>query len=389
MSNRASPPKHPDARSAHLPNHNSPTTSPAANEGQTPSAAMQAFAMLETLPEALLLLDQHGVVQAANAAAEPLLMQGRKRMLGQPLSRWMQDAESLPHHLRQCWLTQLPQKERALTVLPRHQPPLPVLMELWPVMDARGEEACGLLARLRVAPAAQPAAAPAQDSAAYMAAVLAHEIKNPLAGIRAAAQLVAPHLPPSTAAMGGLILREVDRIRALVEQMEVFNQPQAQKPEAVNIHEVLRHASLLLTTSDESNGLLAITEQFDPSLPHAAAHPDALTQIVLNLMKNAVEAMRGCETQQLQLTTDYYRETAGSSYVRLRVADTGTGIPEALQPSIFEPFVTHANGNGMAGGKGLGLAICAKLSNDMGGRLQLAESRPGFTCFELLLPIWR
>jgi two-component system nitrogen regulation sensor histidine kinase GlnL len=358
-----------------------------ANEGSVAHAAMQAYAMLESLPEALLLLNASGEIEAANATAEQLFMQSRRKMMGQAITSWLTESEALSMALRQCWLTQTPQKERRYTLQPRHQEALPVQMECWPVMDAQGAECSAVLMRLRPICSTQTAATLVQDSAAYMAAVLAHEIKNPLSGIRGAAQLIAPHLPPSTETMGKLILREVDRIRTLVEQMEIFNQPQAMALEPVNIHEILRHAVLLMRAGASTE--IEFSEQFDPSLPEANAHKDALTQVILNLMKNGIEAMHAVPNPKLTLKTDYYRDGAGHSFLRLRVIDHGCGVPEKIQTTVFEPFVTTKNQSCYEYGRGLGLPVCAKLTQDMGGRLQLAESKPGYTCFELLLAIHR
>ena len=355
------------------PEHETP-----ANEPTLPASALQAHAMLESLPEAMLLLNAEGRIEAANAACETLFMQSRKRLLGQSVLPMVMQAEGLQRWLRQCWRRQEPQKERGITLLPRHQKPLPVRLELWPVMDARGDEACALLARLRASTPNLAPSAPSQEGAAYMAAVLAHEIKNPLSGIRGAAQLILPHLPD--AAMGELILREVDRIRALVEQMEILGEPKQQALEKINIHAILRHACLLVQTGAAN---LLLEERYDPSLPEISGRHDALTQIILNLMKNGLEAMEECDVPHLTLQTDYYRRGAsGQSYVRLRITDHGAGIPDALQPSIFEPFVTSKES-----GKGLGLAICAKLAHEMNAQLQLAHSEPGNTCFELLLSL--
>lgn len=333
--------------------------------------------MLDALPEAVLWLDAQGCIHRANAATEPLFLQSGAKLIGQSLSQWVQETDVLAKALG----ADAPGKEQTLTLLPRHRPPLPVWIEVWPARHGDGSRAPERVVRLR--PVVAPAASTnPQESAAYMAAVLAHEIKNPLSGIRGAAQFLLPQLDDQAEPMARLIMTEVDRIRGLLEQMDVFTQPKPAAMEVLNIHESLRHASALLAAGASEN--FELVERFDPSLPLVSARKDALVQIVLNLMKNALEAMEGQPVSLLTLHTDYHRDGNGGTWVRLRVIDQGTGIPEALQPSIFEPFVTTK-----PQGKGLGLAIVAKLALDMGARLQLAGSGPDGTVFELLLPLAR
>ena len=219
-----------------------------------------------------------------------------------------------------------------------------------------------------------------------MAAVLAHEIKNPLAGIRGAAQLLEEVIPASEKNLTQLICDEADRIRTLIDRMESFGDTRAFAREAVNIHEVLDRARKVAETSFARG--VALSEQFDPSLPPVLGNRDQLIQVFLNLVRNAADAVpeRGGE---IVLATAYRHGVhmrAGIANERVSlplevtVRDNGAGVPADLTPHIFDPFVTTK-----PRGSGLGLALAAKIVGDHGGVIE-CESGPGRTIFRVLLP---
>jgi two-component system nitrogen regulation sensor histidine kinase GlnL len=227
----------------------------------------------------------------------------------------------------------------------------------------------------------------AARSVAALAATLGHEVKNPLSGIRGAAQLLEQGARPEDRALARLICEETDRIRALVDRMEAFSdeRPIVQAP--VNIHEVLDHVRRVAEHGFARHA--RFLESYDPSLPPVHGNRDLLIQVFLNLVKNAAEAIP--ETGgEITLSTAYQhgvrlalsgRDRRHVLPIVASVADNGAGIPEVVRAHLFEAFVTTK-----VNGSGLGLALVAKLVSDHGGAIE-CESVPHRTVFRVLLPV--
>ncbi|MSP89004.1 MAG: PAS domain-containing protein [Alphaproteobacteria bacterium] len=227
----------------------------------------------------------------------------------------------------------------------------------------------------------------AARSVTAMAAMLAHEVKNPLSGIRGAAQLLEQGSKPEDRELTRLIVDETDRICALVDRMEVFSDQRPIERQPVNIHEVLERVRRVAQNGFARH--IRFVERYDPSLPAALGNRDRLIQVFLNLVKNAAEAAPA-QGGEIVLTTAYRQGIrlampGGDARTQLplvvSVQDNGDGIPEDLRAHLFDPFVTTK-----VNGTGLGLALVAKTIGDHGGVIEF-DSQPRRTVFRVMLPI--
>ena len=229
----------------------------------------------------------------------------------------------------------------------------------------------------------------AARSVSGMAAVLAHEIKNPLSGIRGAAQLLEQNLSDEDRVLTQLICSETDRIKNLVDRMEVFGDERPLVKEPLNIHDILDHVRRLAETGFGRG--LRFVEEYDPSLPPVPGNRDKLVQAFLNLVKNAAEAIgEDREHGRIMLQTAFRpgvrlsvpgSESRVSLPLMIQIEDNGTGIPEHMKAHLFDPFVTTKRT-----GTGLGLALVAKIISDHGGIIE-CDSEPKRTIFRVLLPL--
>jgi two-component system, NtrC family, nitrogen regulation sensor histidine kinase GlnL len=227
----------------------------------------------------------------------------------------------------------------------------------------------------------------AARSITAMAAMLAHEVKNPLSGIRGAAQLLEQDADPEGRTLTQLICDETDRIVALVDRMEAFSDDRPIERRAVNIHQVLERVRKVAQSGFARH--VRLIEEYDPSLPAVAGDHDLLVQVFLNLVKNAAEALHDANGEII-LTTAYRHGLRlaipggeGRQFLPLMVSvtDNGAGIPEDLRPYLFDPFVTTKRH-----GSGLGLALVAKVVGDHGGVIEF-DSQPRRTVFRVFLPV--
>lgn len=342
--------------------------------------------LIEALPAAIIVVDRDGQCRMLNAAAEDLLQVGRRNLLGRRLSEVIPDDCPLFTLIDQCRLGRSAVSDAEMSIDGPRLHLEHVSVEVAPLDDPNGSAVISMRDRsLEHRMARQGAAAEAAQSVRSMAGMLAHEIKNPLAGIRGAAQLLESKLSPADAALAALIREESDRIVGLVNGVEIFADDRPPMLLVVNVHEPLDHVCKLARVSFARNATLK--ENYDPSLPLLRGNRDLLIQIFLNLVKNAAEA---CDGGEIVVTTSYQagfrigeRNKAHRQPRRIAVtvSDNGPGVPEALLGNLFDPFVTSK-----PGGRGLGLPLVAKLVRAHDGVIEF-QSKPGATRFTVLLPI--
>lgn len=342
---------------------------------------------IASLPLAILLLGPGQKIAAANPSAEQLLGQSARRLAGRPLSEVLDFEES--HMARRLVDSESPISAREVVVTVSGHAHRRLDVTLAPVIDSPGWQMLTLHDSSAAEAMGEDAGA-AGDALLRAPEVLAHEIKNPLAGIRGAAQLLGRKLGEADRALTRLIADEVDRIATLIDQMQTLSRRTAAQLEPCNLHEAVRRASAVLGAA--GGHVARIEEEFDPSLPPVMANGDVLVQILINLLANAREACEGASRPRVVVRTRFasglqLHSTIGGKPVRLpielRVSDNGPGVDPSMRDRIFDPFVTTKKT-----GQGLGLALVRKLVGEMNGRISYERDEAGgWTHFRLNMPL--
>lgn len=341
---------------------------------------------------AVLLLDEQLHVQVLNSAAEAMLSVSGHRVIGQPLQQLINDFDSSLLAFLDALKSNQPYTKREALLKPIHGKNITVSYTVTPILDTDN----GLLLIefftmdrwLQIT--REDNLLWQQQTSKILTRGLAHEIKNPLGGIRGATQLLAMELQsfeqtePSLSEYTDIIIGEVDRLSRLVDQMIGPNRPL--KFNAVNIHEVLEWVRNLLHS--EVAGKIDIERDYDPSIPEVEGNKEQLIQALLNIGLNALQALNDAKTPaprigiktrtERQITIGNHRHRV---VCRIDISDNGPGIASNLRDTIFYPMISNK-----AEGTGLGLSIAQHIINQHGGLIE-QHSIPGDTCFTIFIPL--
>jgi len=358
-----------------------------------------SWALAEAMLHAVLLIDGEGRIGAVNQAAQDLFARSARAMLGRGVTEICTfddprvvaklaeaDAQTIARRVPLVISGETRRVDLTISPLARDEP-----FRLVTLIDSGQDEA---------------SAAPASRVGFSAPSVLAHEIKNPLAAIRGAGQLIARRLGSDERALADIVIAEADRIAELIDRMQLLGRASGVERQPCNLHHSLRNAvaSLRMAHRERKHAFdatgeaaIALHEEFDPSLPEVLADPSALEQVWINLIGNAIEALQSHqpgreEARAIIIRTRYVsgqaiRTRNGKLRERLPVEvaiiDNGPGVDEAVAERLFEPFVTSK-----PSGQGLGLALVRKLLGEMGGRItHQRDARAGQTIFKVHLPV--
>lgn len=365
------------------------STSAIKSFGPRSSAGMGSI--LNALPEPVFVIDEQDLVSYVNLASEQFFASSSATLIGRPLDKILPPDSTIFTLIAQARASQSSVSEYGVSVETPRIGSHFISIDVSYIPETDGEVVISIQERSIARKIDhQLSHRNAARSVTAMGSMLAHEIKNPLSGIRGAAQLLEAGLErESERELTTLICEEADRIVSLVDRMESFADDRPIERGAVNIHEVLEHTRKVSHSGFARK--VRFIESYDPSLPPVLGNRDLLIQALLNLIKNACEAVPE-EQGEVILTTRFLQGIrlavrGGGARVDLplmvSVQDNGPGIPEDIQAHLFDPFVTTK-----ASGKGLGLALVAKIVDAHGGVIEF-DSEPGKTIFRLMLPVAR
>jgi len=349
-----------------------------------PAEAFDTDVLLDNMTTAIVALDETLTITALNTAAEQLLGLSANRVLGKRISQVITIPDSLFARLREALELNQPVNDRQVSLEPFGAEPILVDCSISPYQTSTNSpallmELAGLDRTLRIV--RDEAMAAQQESVKSLLRGLAHEIKNPLGGLRGAAQLLERQLhDEELTEYTHIIIQEADRLHSLIDRMLGPNS--RPRRDEVNIHEVLEHVRKISSVSTASS--VSINYDYDPSIPEFFSDRDRLVQVFLNIVGNALEAVKdeGLITLSTRITSNF--TIAGKLHPLVAVVsirDDGPGIPDTLLEQIFYPMVT-----GKGASSGLGLSIAQAIMGQLGGIIE-CQSEPGNTTFTVMIPM--
>ncbi|MFK4871192.1 nitrogen regulation protein NR(II) [Novosphingobium sp. ZW T3_23] len=359
---------------------------PAASQRTLPAASR----LLASLPQAVVLLEPGLRIASLNPAAEQFFGQSLRLLVGTPLGDVLSFSDQRLRDRLADYETPVSAREVVVTVKGRGVRRIDI--NVAPVADTPGWQLLTIHDNTATEALGDDSGGP--DNAVLRGPeIMAHEIKNPLAGIRGAAQLLGRKVADKDRALTELITLEVDRIASLIDQMQKLSRRTTAPVEPCNLHQAARRALDVLTAANEGRPQrMKVIEEFDPSLPSVLGSPDALVQVIINLIANALEACGGEPSPRVSIRTRFasglqlHTSDSGEPVrlpIELRVTDNGSGVDQAMRDHIFEPFVTTKKS-----GQGLGLPLVRKLVRDMNGRItHERDEEGGLTHFRVHLPL--
>ncbi|WP_340268211.1 two-component system sensor histidine kinase NtrB [Sphingobium mellinum] len=355
---------------------------------RTPQDGPSLTELMTALPVATLVVRPDNLIAEANVRAETLLNMGRSAIVGSDITRTIRMADVGSRF--DIWHSNKPIAAYDVRVHAGRTAEMEVDLMISPVIDHEGWRVVSIHSQSHARKIGHRGTTGGARSAIGAAAILAHEIKNPLSGIRGAAQLIELGNAGQDAALTQLICNEVDRIAALIDRMQDFTTDRTLECRPGNIYPLIDRAASIAAAGFARN--IRIVKRYDPSLPFAIINDDALVQVMINLLKNAAEALDHSENPCIRVETAFRHGVSvvvgdgkGSAVlpIEILVIDNGPGVPDHILDHLFNPFIT-----GKRDGQGLGLALVDKLLRDMNGLVQYSrDHEEGESTFRILLPM--
>lgn len=344
--------------------------------------------LMTALPVATLVVGPDNHIADANVRAETLLNMARSAIVGSDITRTIRMAEAGARF--DIWHSNKPIAAYDIKIHAGRIPEMEVDLMIAPIVDHDGWRVVSIHTQSHARKIGHRGSTGGARSAIGAAAILAHEIKNPLSGIRGAAQLIESGNGGRDIALTQLICNEVDRIAALIDRMQDFTTDRTLECRSGNIYPLIDRAASIAAAGFAHN--IHIIKRYDPSLPFAVINDDALVQVMINLLKNAAEALENSEDPCIRVETAFRHGVSvviddgkGSAVlpIEILVVDNGPGVPEHILAHLFNPFITDKRD-----GQGLGLALVDKLVRDMNGFVQYSRNQEaGESTFRILLPM--